>query len=98
MPQEQELLDRQPETPKEILGHGYTFDGITNQISNLPLKGKMPLMWYGCIAAGLALTGVLGLVVVLLFAKGVGIWGIRIPVGWGWAITNFVWWIGIGHA
>jgi molybdopterin-containing oxidoreductase family membrane subunit len=33
-----------------------------------------------------------------LFAKGVGIWGIDIPVGWGFAIVNFVWWIGIGHA
>ena len=29
---------------------------------------------------------------------GVGLWGINIPVGWGFAITNFVWWIGIGHA
>ena len=34
----------------------------------------------------------------LLFVKGVGIWGINIPVGWGFAIVNFVWWIGIGHA
>ena len=33
----------------------------------------------------------------LLF-KGVGIWGINNPVGWGFAIINFVWWIGIGHA
>ena len=33
-----------------------------------------------------------------LFLKGVGIWGINIPVGWGFAIVNFVWWIGIGHA
>ena len=34
----------------------------------------------------------------MLLAKGVGIWGIRMPVMWGFAITNFVWWIGIGHA
>jgi molybdopterin-containing oxidoreductase family membrane subunit len=40
------------------------------------------------------LAGVLG----YLFLKGVGIWGINIPVGWGFAIINFVWWIGIGHA
>src|SRR5690606_21530752 len=33
-----------------------------------------------------------------LFIKGTGIWGINIPVGWGFAIINFVWWIGIGHA
>jgi len=30
--------------------------------------------------------------------KGVGVWGINIPNGWGFAIINFVWWIGIGHA
>ena len=35
---------------------------------------------------------------VLLLVKGVGIWGINIPIGWGFAIVNFVWWIGIGHA
>lgn len=33
-----------------------------------------------------------------LLIKGVGIWGINNPVGWGFAIINFVWWIGIGHA
>ena len=33
-----------------------------------------------------------------LFMRGVGVWGINIPVGWGFAIVNFVWWIGIGHA
>ena len=33
-----------------------------------------------------------------LFVKGVGIWGVTIPIGWGFAIVNFVWWIGIGHA
>ncbi len=36
--------------------------------------------------------------VTYLFAKGVGIWGINRPVGWGFDIINFVWWIGIGHA
>ncbi len=33
-----------------------------------------------------------------LLVKGIGIWGINIPIGWGFAIVNFVWWIGIGHA
>jgi len=41
---------------------------------------------------------VFNLAVTYLLAKGVGIWGINIPVGWGFAIINFVWWIGIGHA
>ena len=41
---------------------------------------------------------VLNLAVGCLFLRGVGIWGINIPVGWAFDITNFVWWIGIGHA
>jgi hypothetical protein len=55
----------------------------------------------GLLAAGvtafilmMALLGASGYVV----ARGTGIWGINIPVGWGFAIINFVWWIGIGHA
>ncbi|PIZ65351.1 MAG: hydrogenase, partial [Candidatus Marinimicrobia bacterium CG_4_10_14_0_2_um_filter_48_9] len=30
--------------------------------------------------------------------EGTGIWGVNNPVGWGWAIVNFIWWVGIGHA
>jgi molybdopterin-containing oxidoreductase family membrane subunit len=44
------------------------------------------------------LVGILGMAATYLFYKGVGIWGIDIPVAWGFAIVNFVWWIGIGHA
>jgi len=33
-----------------------------------------------------------------LFYKGVGIWGVNIPIAWAYALTNFVWWVGIGHA
>ena len=40
----------------------------------------------------------LGIAVTWLFYMGVGIWGINVPVAWGFAIVNFVWWIGIGHA
>ena len=36
--------------------------------------------------------------VVLLFARGIGIWGIQVPVAWAFDITGFVWWVGIGHA
>ena len=36
--------------------------------------------------------------ITVLVIKGTGIWGVNIPVGWGFAIVNFVWWIGIGHA
>jgi molybdopterin-containing oxidoreductase family membrane subunit len=36
--------------------------------------------------------------ITMLLTYGVGVWGINQPVGWGFAIVNFVWWIGIGHA
>ncbi len=45
-----------------------------------------------------ALTMLLFVSVAWLFVKGVGIWGVNVPVGWGFAIVNFVWWVGIGHA
>ena len=40
----------------------------------------------------------LNFAVIQLLVAGVGIWGVNIPVAWGFAIINFVWWIGIAHA
>src|ERR1700680_295338 len=82
----------------EISAKGYTFDSVTAQIANVVMKGKAPLFWYATFAVGFGLLLMFLFAVVVLFAKGVGIWGIRSPVMWGFAITNFVWWIGIGHA
>src|SRR5690606_145017 len=51
---------------------------------------------------GLAIASAFALLLLItisyLLLKGVGIWGINIPISWGFAIVNFVWWIGIGHA
>src|SRR5690625_7815060 len=57
-----------------------------------------PKPWY--IAFGIANLLLLVLLVSVgyLFWEGTGIWGLNQPVGWGWAIINFVWWVGIGHA
>ena len=44
------------------------------------------------------LTGLLGIAVTLTITRGIGMWGNNIPNAWGFAIINFVWWIGIGHA
>jgi Ni/Fe-hydrogenase subunit HybB-like protein len=54
--------------------------------------------WVFGLLIAFSLLMLLNLTVGLLMIKGVGIWGINIPVGWGFAIVNFVWWIGIGHA
>jgi molybdopterin-containing oxidoreductase family membrane subunit len=54
--------------------------------------------WWWMLAAGLAGTGLLLVGIVVTVAVGVGTWGNNIPVAWAYGITNFVWWIGIGHA
>src|SRR5439155_1759040 len=54
--------------------------------------------WWIGFLAGFMMLQILAISVCWLFYMGVGIWGINVPVAWGFAIINFVWWIGIGHA
>jgi len=84
--------------PTPVIAPGYTFGTVTDQIASVVLTRRTPVFWMACFAAGFALLLLFLWSVALLLTKGVGIWGIKIPVGWGFAITNFVWWIGIGHA
>src|SRR6476661_2249833 len=77
---------------------GHTFGTVTDQISSIVLTRKTPLGWYLGFGVAFALTVMLLVALTYLVFKGVGIWGVNIPVGWGFAIVNFVWWIGIGHA
>src|SRR5260370_18250865 len=62
------------------------------------LTGRMSLGWSIGFLIAFSGMGMLTVAVGWLIIKGVGIWGINIPIGWGFAIVNFVWWIGIGHA
>lgn len=81
-----------------ILGD-QSFESVTERIASVVLRqDKHGLPWYIMIAIGFILLNVLGTAVTYLLFKGVGIWGINQPSSWGWAIINFVWWIGIGHA
>src|SRR5450432_4744685 len=81
-----------------IIAPGYTFASVSDQIASVVLTKKTPVFWLAGFGLGFSLLLLFLLAVGLLFVKGVGIWGIRTPVMWGFAITNFVWWIGIGHA
>jgi len=54
--------------------------------------------WWACMAVAVALCVVLVVAIGVLLVRGVGIWGIDMPVAWGFAIINYVWWIGIGMA
>jgi len=81
-----------------VLGLGQTFKSVTEKISGIVLTPSTPLGWFAIFGVGGALATVLLTAITWLFLAGVGIWGITQPVAWGFAIINFVWWIGIGHA
>ena len=77
---------------------GQTFASITDKIASIVLRRPVTNGWlFGMAICFLILQWFL-LAVCWLFYKGVGVWGVNIPIGWGFAIVNFVWWIGIGHA
>jgi len=84
--------------PPPVIAPGHTFASVTEKISAIVLTRRHPLSWFFGFGVGLMLLGVLGMALTWLLIKGTGIWGVNIPVGWGFAIINFVWWIGIGHA
>jgi molybdopterin-containing oxidoreductase family membrane subunit len=81
-----------------LIAPGHTFGSVTDKISSIVLARRTPLGWWLGFLFAFFLSNVLFLSMAYLFVKGVGIWGVNIPVGWGFAIVNFVWWIGIGHA
>lgn len=82
----------------QLLAPGQTFETVTDKISSIVLTRGTTKGWVGGFVIAFSLLMLLNYVIVLLFVKGVGIWGINIPIAWAYAITNFVWWIGIGHA
>jgi Ni/Fe-hydrogenase subunit HybB-like protein len=76
---------------------GKTYKDVTNDVSR-QVEGKPTLSWLLglAVAVGALLLGSLALVATLW--EGIGMWGLNKTVGWAWDITNFVWWVGIGHA
>ncbi len=81
-----------------ILGPGYDFASVTDKISSIVLRRKTPTWWIVGFLISFALVSLLMVSLTYILVLGVGVWGITIPIGWGFAIINFVWWIGIGHA
>jgi molybdopterin-containing oxidoreductase family membrane subunit len=81
-----------------VIGPGHTFRSVTEKITRIVLTPHTPLGWFALFGVGGAVATLLLTAVCWLFLVGVGIWGLTQPVAWGFAIINFVWWIGIGHA
>jgi Ni/Fe-hydrogenase subunit HybB-like protein len=81
-----------------VLAPGHTFRSVTEKISRIVLTTHTPIAWFGGVLLASSIATLVAIAVTWLFLRGVGIWGITQPVAWGFAIINFVWWIGIGHA
>src|SRR6266480_4960758 len=84
--------------PTNLFTGKQTFESVNETIGSIVLQDRQPRPWLigFLIASGLLM--IFFLAVTWLLIRGVGIWGINIPVAWGFAIVNFVWWIGIAHA
>ena len=76
----------------------YSYASISDKIGDIVLSRPTHWGWYAGFALCTLLTILFVVAIAYLFATGVGIWGVGIPVAWAFAITNFVWWVGIGHA
>ena len=72
-------------------------DSLTRIIFN-PVWEKTRPGWWLLFLLGLGGTGLLIAAISVTLAQGIGSWGNNVPVAWAYGITNFVWWIGIGHA
>src|SRR5262250_2019402 len=83
---------------QEIIGPGYTYATVTDKISSIVLTRKWSMHWLAGFGIAFMLVMLLMVAVTYLLVEGIGIWGVNVPVAWGFAIINFVWWIGIGHA
>jgi Ni/Fe-hydrogenase subunit HybB-like protein len=84
--------------PVPVIAPGHTFASVTDKISAIVLTRKFGPGWMAGVGFCMILVLVLISAAGYLLARGVGIWGINMPVAWGFAIINFVWWVGIGHA
>jgi molybdopterin-containing oxidoreductase family membrane subunit len=89
----QEAAGRPP-----VLGRGQTYASVSDHISAIVLRRPIGIFWLGLFAGAGFLFAILQYAIAYLLMEGVGIWGVNIPIAWGFAIVNFVWWIGIGHA
>ncbi len=92
-----------PETAEDpaegrLIEGNQTYKSLDETIGSIVLSTKPPRAWIVVVGLAFLLVNMLLTTIGYLLYKGVGIWGINIPSGWGQDIINFVWWIGIGHA
>ena len=87
-----------PTRPTPLILGGHDFTTLTDKVCGLVERPQPPRAWYVAFGVSTLMTGVLFAMIGYLFMTGIGIWGLNNPVSWGFAIVNFVFWVGIGHA
>ena len=85
-------LERQP-----LVLNQRSLGWISDRVASI-VEGPTPKWWWPAFLISASLAGMMFAMIGYLVATGVGVWGLNQPAGWAWAITNFVFWIGIGHA
>jgi len=92
-----ETTEHAPGYEPPLVTGGQTFGSISRKIGEIAER-KTTMTWLLAFGAAGSLALVLFGSIGYLFYEGTGIWGLNVPVAWGWAIVNFVFWVGIGHA
>ncbi|MFT6827915.1 MAG: hypothetical protein ACJAZV_001201, partial [Roseivirga sp.] len=82
---------------KPLITGGKTVHDVTEDICR-QVEGKPSKSWLLAFGAALTAFGIGFVAVAYTLWEGIGMWGLNKTVGWAWDITNFVWWVGIGHA
>src|SRR5699024_9703486 len=81
-----------------LVPDGLTHHGITQRIAAIVLRQPAPRAWLVGVGICFVLTLIYVVSVSYVFATGIGLFGMNIPVAWGLQISNTIWWIGIAHA
>ncbi len=82
---------------KPLVENGRGSAWVTEHVANITER-KAPIWWWISTAVTGLIASLVPISLLYLVVTGVGVWGLNHPVGWAWDITNFVFWIGIGHA
>lgn len=84
--------------PTNLFAGKQSYEHVNATIGSIVLQQRQPASWWIGFILAFGLLMIFLLAVSWLLIRGIGVWGVNIPVAWGFAIVNFVWWIGIGHA
>lgn len=82
---------------EDLVEKGYSFKDISDSVCN-PIELKKPSKWLIFFMFANSMALLFAVSVGVLVWEGIGVWGVNNRIGWGYAIVNMVWWVGIGHA